>query len=72
MNIKEKPKEEVAVQSSFEENVVLKLLKDGERTLEELMQLTNLKYDELFLSLTMLEVQGKIKKQVGNLYTLSV
>lgn len=59
-------------QSSCDELIIINLLKDGERTVDELLDLSKLDINHFYLSLTTLELQGKIKKQVGNVYSLSI
>lgn len=53
-------------QISFDEDVILKSLKTGEKTLEELQELTRLPINKLNSALTIYEIKGVIKKLPGN------
>lgn len=55
---------------SLEENMVLELLKSGEKTFQELVDLSHIETKRLNSLLTMLAIRGIIKKLAGNVYFL--
>lgn len=55
---------------SIEESVVLELLKSGEKTFQELVDLSHIETKRLNSLLTMLTIRGIIKKLAGNIYFL--
>ena len=52
------------------EEKIIKLLKDGEKTFQEICDNTHIDAKTLNSSLTMLVIKGKIKKLAGNVYFL--
>ena len=57
-------------QFSLDDQLILKQLETGEKTTEQLIELTGLPIYKLNAMLTMLEINGAVKQLPGNTYTL--
>ncbi len=68
-NILQKKKEE-SYNLSMEESLVIELLKNGEKTFQEIVESLNLEVKKVNTLLTMLSIRGIIKKLAGNIYFL--
>lgn len=58
-------------QLSFEENLILEILEEGEKTVDFLCEKTKLNINKLNSSLVSLEIKGVVRKSVGGGYILS-
>ena len=67
--LKKVQKEEKII-SSEPEQIILKVLSDGEKNIEELQCETKLELKSLNSCLTMLQIRGLIKKLPGNQFSL--
>lgn len=63
----EKPSK--GIQATMEEEVILNILEDGEKHLEELLDKTSFEVKKLNTLLTRMELMGMIKKLTGNYYS---
>ncbi len=58
------------LQFSVEDQLILKHLENGEKTIEQLVELTGFQIGKLNANLTMLEIRGVVKQLPGNSYIL--
>lgn len=72
LEIKKRPdkKSYKIIPETKEEGIVLLLLQEGEKSLDELVRSSKMKVDQVLPLLTMMEIKGKIKKGEGGNYTL--
>ena len=57
-------------QLSMEDQIIIKSLEQGEKTIEQLIEITGIKVGKLNANLTMLEIKGIVKQLPGNYYIL--
>jgi len=72
-NIEKKKKEQKQKEikpETKEEEILLSLLKEGEKSLDELVRLSELEAFQVLPVLTVMEIKGKVKKQTGGVYVL--
>jgi len=58
------------VPKTKEEEILLSLLKEGSKNLDELVRLSKIKIGKVLPALTMMEIKGKVKKSQGGNYSL--
>ena len=56
---------------TIEEQIIINLLSSGEKTFQELADLSKLETNKLNITLTMLTIRGSVKKMAGNMYFLN-
>lgn len=59
-----------SAQLSVDDQLIIKNLENGEKSIEQLIELTGFKVSKLYSSLTLLEIKGIIKQLPGNSYIL--
>ena len=70
-NIKLSQPNQTAYNVSIEEQIVIDMLSSGEKTFQELVDISHLEVKKLNNILTMLTIRGVIKKLAGNVYYLN-
>lgn len=61
--VSKKEKENLKIKSENEESIILNILKNNKRTLDELLKISNIKKEELINEIILLELKGKVLKK---------
>lgn len=71
MHVSREVVEKKTIELSLVENQIVESLKDGERHIEDLIEITGMNVSELTTVLFNLEIEGLIEKTAGNYYALA-